>query len=153
MRFLLDGMLGSLSRWLRIIGYDSEYRNNVLDEDLLEEASNTRRILLTRDKELILRAKKQSICAFYVKGSTDEEQLKFLVKKLNLVIKPVNSRCPRCNGKLNTIDKESVKNLVPENTFKNFNDFWVCKECENVYWKGSHWSRIINTLEKVTILN
>lgn len=143
-------MLGSLSRWLRILGYDSDYRNNMLDEDLMKEANDTGRILLTRDKELVLRSKKQSICALYVEGSTDKEQLKFLVKNLNLLIKSVNSRCPRCNGKLKKIDKKYVKNLVPENTFKNFKDFWICEDCENIYWKGSHWNRILKTLEKIT---
>jgi uncharacterized protein with PIN domain len=152
MKFLLDGMLGSLCRWLRIIGYDSIYRKDVTDDDLMEEASKTNRILLTRDKELAMRAKKRGVLSFYLEALTNENKLRFLAKKLNLVIRASNSRCPICNKLLNKTEKSKIKGKVHENTYKNFDEFWICCDCDNVYWKGSHWDNISRTLKHAYIL-
>lgn len=149
MRFLIDGMLGSLSRWLRIIGYDSEYRRSTIDEDLIKEAQRTGRILLTKDRNLVIRSKKSGIKTQYVEGSTNEERLRFLIKTLGLDVNTTNSRCPICNGCLNKIEKEIVIGKVPSMTFKNFNIFWLCKNCGKVYWRGSHWEKISKMLRSV----
>lgn len=149
MRFILDGMLGSLSRWLRICGYDTTYRRDVLDDDLMEEADRTGAILLTKDKELVSRAKRQGIPAYYVEGLTDEERLEFLFDNLNLVIDHSNSRCPRCNNRLKKIAKTKIKDKVPKRTYEHQDEFWLCEKCNNVYWKGSHWANISRVLEKL----
>ena len=142
MRFLIDGMLGSLCRWLRIIGYDSEYRRSTIDEELIKEAKKTGRILLTRDRSLVLRSKKHGIKIKYVEGSTNEERIRFLINCLGLKADTRNSRCPLCNGGLNKIKKESIVDKVPNKTFKHYNLYWMCKKCGRVYWRGSHWKNI-----------
>ncbi|MHA2204095.1 MAG: Mut7-C RNAse domain-containing protein, partial [Candidatus Hodarchaeales archaeon] len=151
MKFLLDGMLGSLCRWLRIIGYDSIYRRDYLDDDLIEEAKRTNRILLTRDRDLVTRAKKRDISSCYLDAFTNEEMLKFLVENLNLVIKSSDSRCPKCNYLLNKTEKTEIKSRVPKNTYENFDEFWICCDCGNVYWRGSHWDNISKTLKNARV--
>jgi uncharacterized protein with PIN domain len=146
-RFLLDGMLGSLTRWLRISGYDSEYRRDTDDNDLIQEADREGRILVTRDKELFQRAKKRDVVAILVESDKDAEQLSEVARKIGLVLEPRESRCPKCNGLLVQKEKFLIKGKVPASSLEAFNEFWVCESCGSVYWKGSHWNQIRLTIE------
>jgi len=147
-RFLVDSMLGSLARWLRIGGYDAEYRRDAEDDSLMEEASSTGRILLTRDRVLTLRAKKRGVETILVEGEGDVEQLGALAAALGLELDPSNSRCPRCNGSLTQVDRDHVCDRVPEASLEAFDVFWVCGSCGGVYWRGSHWDQIASTLDE-----
>jgi len=77
-------MLGSLARWLRICGYDTEYRRDTEDDKLIEEAEATGRILLTRDRQLSIIAGKRDVESILVKGSSDYEELGCVALKLGL---------------------------------------------------------------------
>ncbi len=147
-RFLVDGMLGSLARWLRICGYDAEYRREADDDALMEEASRTSRVLLTRDRELVLRANKRGVEAFLVNADDDVAQLGGLAAALGLELDPSCSRCPKCNGSLTRMEKDSVRDIVQEASLEAFDVFWVCGICGGVYWRGSHWDQIVSTLEE-----
>jgi uncharacterized protein with PIN domain len=142
--FLLDGMLGSLARWLRIGGYDTKYRKNAPDDDLIEEALRDNRILLTRDEVLTIRARKRGVKSIYVKADSDEETLQQLRSELNLVFDPTMARCPKCNHKVEKASKEHVEHSVPAGTYRVVDEFWVCPRCGSVYWRGSHWPRIVD---------
>jgi uncharacterized protein with PIN domain len=141
-------MLGSLSRWLRISGYNTLYLNNTNDEELLEKAKKTGRILLTRDSNLVSKSSKIGIETYLVEGDTILKRLIDLKNKLKINYSPLNSRCPRCNGELNKVNKEELKTQIPESSYNVFNDFWKCLSCEAVYWKGSHWNKIVSMLER-----
>lgn len=146
-RFLVDSMLGSLARWLRIGGYDAEYRRDAEDDSLMEEASRTGRILLTRDRVLVLRAKKRGVETILVEGAGEVEQLGALAAALGLELDPSNSRCPKCNGSLTRVSRDEVRDRVPEASLEAFNVFWMCGSCGGVYWRGSHWDQIASTIE------
>ena len=77
------------------------------------------------------------------------DQLMELVKSYDISLTPINTRCPRCNGSLKPIEKKLVEGRVPPESFRAFTDFWICRECEAVYWKGSHWAQIEETLENI----
>ena len=145
-RFLLDGMLGSLSRWLRIGGYDTEYRKDTPDDALIEEAAREKRILLTRDEALVKRARKRGVEAIYIEKECDEKALSQLSTILGLTFDPAQTRCPKCNHAVNKVAKTAVTGKVPEGTFKTVDDYWACPSCGSVYWRGSHWPRIVETL-------
>lgn len=145
-KFLLDGMLGSLTRWLRISGFDAMYQRDAKDADLIKEAIEDNRILLTRDRELVERARKMGVEVYFISGTTSVEKLIDLRKKLDLSYSPQISRCPRCNGVLREVEKERVSQSVPEASYNAFDDFWECNECSTIYWKGSHWKKLENTL-------
>ncbi|MFC1802624.1 Mut7-C RNAse domain-containing protein [Thermoproteota archaeon] len=153
-RFLLDGMLGSLARWLRIIGYDTLYYVDKEDEELRNEASKTLRILVTRDTELYQRAiKNGGVNAIKITSDTAIDQLKEIAQTLNLQLLPSNTRCPRCNGILTSVGKETVKEQIPKESYKAFEKFWICADCNSIYWKGSHWAQIMETLLKITYVS
>ncbi len=145
-RFLLDGMLGSLARWLRIGGYDTEYRKDTPDDDLIEEALREKRILLTRDEVLAIRAKKRGAEAIFLKSEVDEELLAYLSSELNLSFDPTMARCPKCNNEVKKAVKTDLVRRVPEGTYRVVDDFWVCPRCGSIYWRGSHWPKIVATL-------
>jgi uncharacterized protein with PIN domain len=151
MRFLLDGMLGKLARWLRMIGYEATYMNDSPDQDLLSLAKRESFILLTSDEELYRNAISKGIDSFLVQGRTESERLAGLAERydLNLRIDTVNSRCPICGTSIREVPKRDVEALVPPTTFKVYQSFWLCTnaKCAKVYWQGSHWKRIEQTLE------
>ena len=54
-RFLLDNHLGRLASYLRLTGFDTLYDRDSADAELAETAVQTGRILLTRDRRLLMR--------------------------------------------------------------------------------------------------
>lgn len=150
MRFLLDGMLGKLARWLRMIGYETIYMNNSDDRDLLLIAKRDSLVLLTSDAELYRTAIARGTESFLVEGRTEPERLASLAERygLSLSIDTTISRCPMCGWQLRATSKGDVEKVVPPATFKVYQTFWVCTnpECAKVYWQGSHWKRIEQTL-------
>ena len=150
MRFLLDGMLGKLARWLRMIGYECTYMNDCEDHELLTIAKRDSLILLTSDAELFRTAVARGIESFLVEGRTETERLASLAERyeLKLSIDTAISRCPVCGWQLREASKGDVESVVPPATFKVYQTFWVCTnpKCAKVYWQGSHWKRIEQTL-------
>ena len=151
MKFLADGMLGKLTRWLRILGFDVKYSNQLEDNELSTISKEEGRILLTKDLKLYQRAKAKGIKAFCVTGETGEARLSELVKRfgISLAIDSNKSRCPKCNTKLQVALKDKIAENVEENTYAHYNDFWRCPKCGQIYWQGAHWNNIHSTLKNV----
>lgn len=151
MRFILDGMLGKLTRWLRMMGHDAIYLNDKDDQDLVVCATKENRVLLTSDVALFRSATAKGAEAFLVRGRTEAERLAALASrfKLNLSVEATESRCPTCGSPLKVASKEEVRSRVPATTFNVFREFWTCSnpECAKVYWQGSHWENISAVLE------
>ncbi|MFA5366020.1 MAG: Mut7-C RNAse domain-containing protein [Candidatus Bathyarchaeia archaeon] len=151
MRFITDGMLGKLTRWLRMLGHDVDYYRAAADKQLLDMAKSENRILLTRDLKLYKRAVSRGIDAVLVKATDDIGKLADLARLYNfsLGLDLSVSRCPKCNGGLNAVLKVDVADMVPELTAKYYDDFWRCTVCGQIYWCGAHWKRITQTLDEV----
>jgi len=149
-KFIADGMLGKLTRWLRMLGQDVQYSNKLDDAELIVMAKKERRILLTRDVELYQRAVAKGVDAFYIEGRTEAAKLAELAKRFDipLAIDLKRSRCPRCNTKIRPTPKEKLAGKVEKNTFIYYDEFWKCPKCGHIYWQGAHWGRIRATLEK-----
>lgn len=148
-RFILDGMLGSLARWLRILGYDTLYYVDRDDDELRDEALKTGRILVTRDSELVQRSRKNGTPVLLIESDETLTQLKEITETYDLDVTPKNTRCPRCNGLLKSVEKTSLKDAVPDESYNAFDEFWRCMECDAVYWQGSHWVQILDSLESL----
>jgi len=148
LKFLADGMLGKLTRWLRIIGCDVKYFNDLDDEELISISVKENRVLLTRDTELFRRAISKGAAAFFVEGRDEIEKLAEIGKhfNVNLEINVENSRCPKCNARIRSVSKSAVENRVPPATFRFYDEFWECPRCGQIYWQGSHWKKINRTL-------
>jgi len=149
-KFIADGMLGKLARWLRMLGQDVEYFNQLEDAELMAKAKKEHRVLLTRDLELYQRATAKNIDAFYVEGKTEAEKLAELAKRFGipLQIDLKLSRCPKCNTQIEETPKDELAGKVKEKTFRYYNEFWECPKCGSIYWQGAHWGRIRATLKE-----
>jgi uncharacterized protein with PIN domain len=150
MKFIVDGMLGSFTRWLRILGYEAEYFKDTSDSFLLERAASENATLLTRDIDLLKRAKDQGLQAFYVEGENEADRLSNIAGKLSLrlYVDNILSRCPACGSTLKRVSVDDVRGMVTEGTLSYYNEFWKCTVCGKIYWQGRHWKKINETLEK-----
>jgi len=150
LRFIADGMLGKLTRWLRMLGHDVEYHRATDDKKLIALAKSEKRVLLTRDLKLYQQAVARGVGAVLVEGKDEAEKLADLANcfDFRLEVDLSVSRCPKCNTMIEAVPKEAVVSQVPEATSTYYSDFWKCPGCGQVYWQGAHWKRIEKTLEE-----
>ncbi len=154
MRFLVDGMLGGLARWLRILGQEVRYdaSASAKDNDLLRIAQEESMVLLTRDEELYQRAIAKKITSALVLGETEEERLAQIARifGVHLDVNMAGTKCPECGSDLKETSKNDVADIVPQASLRLYNRFWECTDpgCGKVYWVGSHWKQIRQTLEE-----
>ncbi len=164
MKFLVDSMLGKLSRFLRIFGYDTIYANDlteifmtdpVPDEKLIEYAEENDRFIITKD---LLLYKTYSEKSLYLHGEGIYNYLQQLKEKLslNFEFKAEKAKCSICNSKLRKVqDKNEILNLVLQDSFNNQEEFYRCTnlQCNKIFWKGSHIEDIEKRLNKESIIN
>jgi uncharacterized protein len=145
-RFILDNHLGKLAVFLRMLSFDTDYRSDIQDEELAFRASSERRILLTRDRGLLMR---NAVTRRYCLRSLDQKvQLREVLDRYNLypLAKPF-TRCLRCNALLQLVDKEQVDEKLEPLTRRYYQEFHQCTQCGKVYWKGSHYERMKGFIE------
>jgi uncharacterized protein with PIN domain len=138
-RFWADEMLGSLARWLRIMGYDTVYERDRSDDHLLEAALGQGRVLLTRDIELAQRAAPRSLL---IESRDLDEQLQQVRSAYGLKAQEELVRCTVCNGELRQVTKEEARGKVPDGSLEGNDEFFACSICGKMYWKGAHWRNI-----------
>jgi len=148
-KFLADGMLGKLTRWLRMLGCDVKYENNLDDDELVIIAAEENRVLLTRDTQLFGRANKNNVKAYLINSRSETEKLVEMAQQfsIKLEIDADSSRCPKCNAMLRPVPKVEVAKRIPEATLRQQEEFWECSGCGQIYWHGSHWQKILRTLQ------
>jgi uncharacterized protein with PIN domain len=149
MKFVVDEMLGRSSRWLRLLGFEVKYLR-ASDDKFLEIAEKENRVLLTRDLELLRRAKSRGLEVFYVEGEDEAEKLANISRRFNikLEIDISVSRCPTCDSSIKRVERSEVLDKVPSGTLEHINEFWICSGCGKVYWQGGHWKKINETLSR-----
>ena len=143
--FIVDAMLGNLSKKLRILGYDSKYFSSIEDEKIILIAKNEKRIILTKDEQLTKIAEKQSASFVLIRGSDELEQILQINTKIKLdrfVVNTNNSRCIACNGKLESIEKFRIIGKIPEGVLEREKSFWMCESCKKIYWEGTHFQKL-----------
>ncbi len=147
LRFIADSMLGRLSRWLRLLGYDTLYFPTIEDNKIIRIARSEGRILLTRDTRLI-KEKGVGVKFLLLTSNDTVHQVLEVIKIFGLMAGDMK-RCALCNGVLKNIEKASVQDSVPEYVYLNFSSFMKCTECGKVYWQGSHIRRFRDRFEKM----
>jgi uncharacterized protein len=138
-RFLLDIHLGQLTRTLRLLGFDSLYPDCAHhDADLAQIAHDEERILLTRDRGLLMRSLVVHGCC--LRTTDPREQLTAVLHRYDLfdAIRET-PRCLRCNGLLKAAAKESILDRLEPKTKLYYDEFQICADCEQIYWQGSHY--------------
>jgi hypothetical protein len=139
--FLLDGHLGTLARYLRMLGFDSAWQRDPADEDLARRSAEEDRILLTRDRGLLMRAIVRR--GAFVRATDPRQQLAEIAARFNLAPAAAPfSRCMKCNVLLEHLAPEAVATRVPRGVLEKRNQFQACPACRRVYWTGSHHARM-----------
>lgn len=155
-KFVVDAMLGKLSLWLRLTGNDTLYSSDFIDEEMLSLALNENRVLLTSDAKLHNKAKDAGTSSMLVRGSVDKEvALVFRAFGIQPEVNPSKSRCSKCNGTLREIsgeDKKEIRNLVFDQTYDHYETFWLCADCNSVFFQGGHWKNITAYMERIRVL-
>jgi hypothetical protein len=145
-RFVLDNHLGQLATYLRMLGFDSLYRNDYQDEELATVAVAEQRVLLTRDRRLLMR---KTIRHGYCIHQTDpRRQAGEVLRRFRLVeqVKPFQ-RCLRCNSSLEVVSKADVYERLEPLTKIYYEEFRICPACNQVYWKGSHYEHMLEMIK------
>jgi hypothetical protein len=148
MKFLLTRELGRLAKWLRILGFDAEYFTAQKSSSLIIAALRDERIILTRNLRL---PEMHGIKTLYIKSDYIREQISQVCRELNISADSSRmfSRCILCNLELVGIEKEKIKDKVPEYVFKTQDNFVCCPQCQRVYWQGTHWGNAAQILREI----
>ncbi|MES9968588.1 MAG: Mut7-C RNAse domain-containing protein [Candidatus Thiodiazotropha sp.] len=141
LRFIADAHLGKLTRYLRLLGFDCLFFNDAGDSELARISAQQKRVLLTRDRGLLMHRVITHGC--FIHATEPKRQLLELVERLQLqgVYNPF-SRCMECNGCLAAVDKERIQDQLPARVRQHYADFWRCDACGRIYWKGSHYQEM-----------
>lgn len=147
-RFLADAHLGALARRLRMLGFDTLWHNDLGDGPLARLAADEHRILLTRDRQLLMRREVTHGC--YLRSSFLRAQLDELVRRLDLCaeIAPF-TRCTVCNGTLMGAEPADLQSAVPPAVYRRHREYWRCGSCGRLYWRGSHWVAMRRQIESI----
>lgn len=149
-RFILDVHLGTLTRRLRMLGFDCLYENRLTDPEIIDIALAEGRIILTRDLGIL--KQRRVTHGYWLRNTAPEAQLREVLNALDLwrQCRPL-SRCIRCNGDLRETTRASVRDELAPETLECFVEFWRCRDCGKVYWQGSHHSRMLRKISALGI--
>jgi len=144
--FVVDVNLGRLARYLRMCGFDTVYRNDYRDEELVRISVGEHRVVLTRDRRLLHH--KAITHGYWVRATDPDRQLDEVLERFDLrnQVKPFQ-RCLDCNGMVEPVDKSEVIDRLEPLTRKHYNDFHRCRDCGKIYWRGSHYQHMVKRLE------
>jgi len=156
MKFIADGMLGKLTRWLRLAGHDVIYIGDLgvpadeQDDVLISHVEGEKRVLLTCDVDLHRRARRAGSKSVFIKSNDVVGQLVEVSKRCGrkIQIRPENSRCPMCNGAIELAAKKEIEGKIPRAVFDAHREFWQCSNCGKIYWQGKHWKTILGMASK-----
>ena len=148
-RFIVDTNAGKLARWLRIMGYDTLFINDIDDEGLIAIGLKEKRVLLTKDTQIMRRRVVTSgrLKALLIIDDDSKAQLHYVVEAMRLNQKRQFTICLESNQTLVPRIKEEVRELVPPYVFRTQSRFVECPSCHRIYWRGTHWQRMKQELE------
>jgi uncharacterized protein len=139
--FVADAHLGGLARMLRMLGFDAEFDNALHDRQIIEQAAAEKRVVLTRDRELL--KCREVLRGCFVHALKPEMQLREVARRYGIAarMRPF-TLCLHCNVLLEPADPRSVAARVPERIQARYSRFMHCSACDRIYWEGSHWERM-----------
>ena len=151
-RFLVDAMLGSLARKLRAFGFDATYYRAGDDAGLLRLSLREDRIILTADRSLGVRADAKGIRAIVLVGDSDRERLSSLAHRApaaGVSLVRGDPLCSLCGGELRTVKRIEISGRVPPSVRRRHRLFFLCESCGQIYWRGSHWKRLMSLARRL----
>ena len=146
--FVVDTNLGKLARWMRLLGFDTRWRNDYADSEVVRLGVEEKRIILTRDRRLLFH--KVILYGFWIRTVNPEQQIREAMQRMGLAqhIRPFQ-RCLDCNGPIRPVAKSAVIAKLEPLTRRYYDEFFQCEHCKRIYWKGSHYLNLIQRLEQL----
>ena len=138
-------MLGTLAKWLRLLGYDTAYDNTATDPELAHRARAENRTLLTRDRELSAR---RGLRTLLIHSQTLEEQIREVRDAFGPAPDPSLSRCAVCNTLLEPVSPAEIADRVPPYVLRTQSEFHRCPGCGRIYWPGTHLQAMRDQIDK-----
>lgn len=138
LKFVADVHLGTLARRLRLLGFDTWYATDADDADLAARSADEGRVLLTRDRGLLMRA--IVVHGALVRAQDPTAQVSEVVDRFGLRpdAAPL-TRCVTCNDLLEEVSPEDVDDrLEPGTRAAGHARFARCRGCGQIYWRGAH---------------
>ncbi|PWB81174.1 MAG: hypothetical protein C3F08_02645 [Candidatus Methylomirabilota bacterium] len=148
MRFVADAMLGRLAKWLRLVGYDTLYWRGD-DARLVRLVLTENRVLLTRDTRITPRLPPQLI--LLITSDHYDEQLHQVIAHFGLPPR-IGCLCLRCNLPLEPVEKAGLRDEIPPFVWRTQERFARCPECLRIYWEGTHYARMKDTIERIAAI-
>jgi uncharacterized protein with PIN domain len=149
-RFVADAHLGGLAHLLRMMGFDTLYRNSFGDEEIVALSITDGRIVLTRDLELLKRRQVTHGC--YVHALKPEQQLREIFARLDLArsARPF-SLCLECNAPLRPVPRQAAAGRVPAGVWQRQERYSTCDRCQRLFWEGSHWQHMRTLVDELAV--
>jgi hypothetical protein len=143
--FAAEKTLGRLTKWLRLLGFDTRYEPELAGKKFIDTLEKDR-ILLTRTRRIQNQFASHRL--IFVESDHLAQQLNQIFRELNLKASQTRpfSRCLQCNAPIVVVEKASILGRVPDYIFEIHDRFQKCPECDRIYWPGSHTRR---SLEKI----
>jgi hypothetical protein len=148
-RFILDVHLGKLARFLRMLGFDAAYNRDWDDVTIIDLSLQQQRIILTRDLGVLKQSRVTH--GYWLRHDEPQQQLKEVLLALDLFrqLQPF-TRCMDCNGRIHPVDKAVIRGQIDPEIFQRFREFWQCQDCMKIYWRGSHYERMLRQVGKLS---
>lgn len=147
-RFVLDVHLGRLARILRMLGFDVLYSPDFTPEEIVQISLSEKRIIISKSRGLLKR--KEVTHGYCLNSSDPEEQAGLVLRRFDLFedIEPF-TRCMECNSALEEVTAGEASDLVPPDVLAKQDRFSYCPSCRRVYWKGSHYLRMKEKIQRM----
>jgi len=146
-KFILDVHLGTLAKYMRMLGFDTLYKNDYIDEEIVKISLKEKRAILTKDRGILKRS--EVTHGYWIRSTKTDTQIIEVIKRFDLKeqIKEL-SRCLLCNSLLKKISKEKIIDRLPRKVKEFQNEFYYCKNCDKIFWKGSHYAKMLAVIER-----
>jgi hypothetical protein len=147
-RFAAEKTLGRLTKWLRLLGFDTRYESESTGKEFID-ILETDRILLTRTRRIQNQLESRKL--IFVESDHLAQQLNQIFRELGLKASQTRpfSRCLQCNVPIISVEKASIRGRVPDYIFEIHDRFQKCPECNRIFWRGSHTRRSFEKIQQV----
>jgi len=145
--FAVERTLGKLAKWLRLLGFDTVYEQDV-SADTFENIKK-KRILLTRTVHVWNRH--ASRACILIKSNVVFDQMREVIRACNVLPETLRpfSRCNRCNTVIRPVTKTAVYGKVPDYVWEAHDSFQICVQCEKIYWRGTHAAHSLEIIKQL----
>jgi uncharacterized protein with PIN domain len=146
--FAADRTLGRLAKWLRLMGFDTLYEPDGSSNWFYAHLDEMR-VLLTRTEKIRTRFAGRRLV--FIEANQLFEQIAQVIDELAITSKDIRpfSRCIECNTPIIDIAKETVYGQVPDYIWATHDNFSMCRQCERIFWRGSHTERAMDRIKRL----